>query len=326
MLSVIFQIVLHWEVVAAFIRDVGLLLSAVMAGTLLHEKLLREQMFSEFKLELEEQLDSKVPKLTDISNTTADRVHEVFSEHPPRMTGIRLLSKVRRDLSAYYEWVNVSAPQELFFAGRSVLHRIDKDIKKRTHAGASAEDVLLQKLMAGSRIAIAFLDPRIDIIERLANEEGQEKATMLEDLATSIGICKRLFLLIREHNRDFQPGAELTIRIYDRVPYFAYHKQDGFVIVGFYFLSGIGSSSAAYEIVDEATKLAFGGHFDKILSEASRNTLVEFDRAHGTPKFNSALFQDLQTFLQTKLSPSTVAELLESNAGDFAQAQSTGSR
>jgi hypothetical protein len=284
-----------------------------MAGTLLHEKILRDEMFRQYEYELAKQLDAKVPTLNEIAATTAKEVHSLFCEHPPGMTGIRLLSGIRRNFSGYYDWVNVGASQELFFAGRSVLHRIDKDIKKRTNATASAEDVLLRKLMEGSKITILFLDPRIDIIQRLAEEEGQAVVTMLEDIATSIGICRRLFDLLKAHYAEFQPGAELTIRLYSRVPYFAYHKQDEFVIVGFYFSSGKGSSSAAYEIVDERTKQAFGGHFDHILSEASRTTLVEFDAAHGYPRLDSALLDDLSNYLRGKLPAITADELMKAH-------------
>ena len=45
MLSVLGAESWHWLAwVAAFVRDVGLLLSAVMAGTIFHEKLLRDEM------------------------------------------------------------------------------------------------------------------------------------------------------------------------------------------------------------------------------------------------------------------------------------------
>jgi len=82
-------------------------------------------------------------------------------------------------------------------------------------------------------------------------------------------------------------------RVYDRVPYFAYHKQDEQIIVGFYFLSDKGYTSAAYELIDEQTKQAFGDHFVRIMSEAASSTLVEFDGARGRPRFDEALFREL---------------------------------
>jgi hypothetical protein len=292
MLSVLGADNWHWPVwVATFVRDLGLLLAAVMAGTILHEKLLRDETLTTVIAELDQKLEARLPKLADIAQETAEEVHRLFSEHPPGMTGIRFLQDRRRNYFAYYSWVNEQKPQDLFFAGRSVLHRIDADIRTRT--GGSAEDVILRRLKEGSKIWIAFLDPRANILDRLAREEGQTPKAMLGDIATSIGICQRLFALLQGNFRALPPGSELTIRVYDRVPYFAYHKQDDQIIVGFYFLSDKGYASAAYELVDEQTKQVFGTHFVRIMSDAASSTLVEFDGAREKPSFDKKLFDNL---------------------------------
>lgn len=293
MLSVLGEKLWHWEPwAAAFVRELGLLLSAVMAGTILHEKLLRDEMIKALDRQLDEKLEARIPGAADIASRTAQTVHGIFCERPPGMTGIRLLSDVRRNFAGYYSWVIEQTPQELFFAGRSVLHRIDADVRART--GGSAEDILLRRLKEGSKIKILFLDPRISILERLAEEEGQRLKKMLGDIATSIGICRHLYDLLDQHYASLPPGAELTIRVYDRIPYFAYHKQNDHVIVGFYFLSAIGSTSAAYELVDERTKEVFGDHFVQILAEATKGWLVEFDGPRGRPSFNDDLYKQLR--------------------------------
>jgi len=276
--------------VTAFIRDCGLLLAAVIAGSILHEKLLRDEMLRQLREELDGAADS-----------TARSVHRLFCEYPPGMTGIKLLDAQRRNYAGYYSWVNEQKQQYLFFAGRSVLHRIDADIRERMGHPASAEKILLRRLKEGSKISILFLDPRIDIISRLAVEEGQTPAALLGDLATSIGICHRLFELLE--SATLPASAELTIRVYDRVPYFAYHRQDTEAIVGFYFLSMKGYSSAAYELVDDVTKRVFDGHFGLILAEAARGTLVEYDGARGRATFNDQLFGELRTSLKQQLGP-----------------------
>jgi hypothetical protein len=293
MLSVLGSEVWEWPVwVTGFVRDVGLLLAAVMAGTILHERLIRDETLSIVVTELDRKLSEQIPKTTDIARLGAEEVHRIFTERPPRMKGIRFLHDRRRNYSAYYSWVNEQNPQDLFFAGRSVLHRIDADIKTRA-AGASAEEVILRKLKEGSRISIAFLDPRIDILDRLAREEGQKPEAMLGDIATSIEICRRLFRLLQENYADLQPGSFLAIRVFDRVPYFAYHKQDEQMIIGFYFSSDRGDTSAAYELVDTETQRIFGEHFARIMSQAAQNTLVEFDGARGRPSFDNRLFEEL---------------------------------
>lgn len=295
LLSVLGSEVWKWPVwLSAFVRDVGLLLSAVMAGSLLHERFLRDEMVRFTGEEVARRLDSKIPEVEVSALLTARAVHQLFKESPPEMTGLRLVAQRRRNFSGYYRWVNERTPQDLFFAGRSVLHRIDADIKANTaNSNSSAEGVILRRLKEGSKVRILFLDPRTDIMERLASEEGQRLEAMLGDVSTSLQICRRLNDLLAQEPAPLSPGAELTIRVYNRVPYFAYHRQDNDVIVGFYFSSGIGSSSAAYEAIDEDTKRQFGAHFERLLSDASRSTLLEYDGARGRSDFNQKLFDDL---------------------------------
>lgn len=296
--SIIGRELRHWpESFTAFARDVGLLLAAVMGATILHEELLREEMFEQWSDDLEQQLDQKVPKLHQTATETANAVHHLFCEHPPQMTGLRLMTKVRRNSAAYYSWVIEQQPQELFFAGRSVLHRIDADIRARM--GSSAEDVIFRRLMEGSRITILLLDPRIDFLKRLAEEEGEPWQSLLGNVATSIGVCKRLYALLEREMPP--PGARLTIRIYDEIPYFAYHQQDKEVVIGFYFRSLLGSSSAAYEVLDEVTKNTFKDHFVKIGAAASGTYLIEFDGARGEATFNDGLFEELCAFVRVQL-------------------------
>lgn len=296
MLGVLGSEVWQWPVwIAAFVRDVGLLLAAVMGGTILHEKLLRDEAFATVVDELDRKLEARIPKLAEIAHGTATEVHTLFAERPPTMKGIHFLHDRRRNYSAYYSWVNEQNPQDLFFAGRSVLHRIDADIK--TRGGASAEEVILRKLKEGSRISIAFLDPRTNILDRLAREEGQKPEAMLGDIATSVGICRRLFALLQENFAALQPGSFLAIRVFDRVPYFAYNKQDDQMIVGFYFASDRGDTSAAYELVDDHTKQVFSDHFGRIMADAAQSTVVEFDGARGRPSFDEHLFHQLYDHL-----------------------------
>jgi hypothetical protein len=307
----------RWPVwLAAFVRDAGLLLSAVVAGTILYERLLREEMVRQFVAELDKELTHRVPKLETISTHTAGKVHELLCERPPSMTGLRLITEVRRNFRGYYDWVNENGSQDLFFAGRSVLHRIDADIHARTES--SAEAIILRRLREGSKIRIDFLDPRSDIIDRLAQEEGETPAALLGNIATSLGICRRLGELVRAHYLSLPAGAVLSVRVYDRMPYFAYHKQDNDVLVGFYFQSLLGSSSAAYELVDDTTRRTFSEHFVRIHADAASSTMVEFDGAAGRPLFNNELFNELRKQLSAKLGPSRVDELL---AGRFADEQ-----
>ncbi|MGD0073251.1 MAG: hypothetical protein ABSD31_02800 [Candidatus Binataceae bacterium] len=309
MLSALGAELWHWPIWGvAFVRDIGLLLSAVMAGTMLHEKLLRDETFRSLLHELDRKLETKIPKLDDIASRTANGVHELFCQRPPGLTGMRLGTAVRRNFEGYSNWITQTKPQELFFAGRSVLHRIDAHIRSRT--ASCAEDILLRRLKEGSQIKVLFLDPRTGIVERIAAEEGQTLQAMLGDVTRSLGICLRLDSLLQTEFAALPANAELSIRVYDRIPYFAYHKQGDDVLVGFYFLSYKGSTSAAYELVDDVTKEVFGDHFAKIHSETTASSLVEFEGARGRPAFNGRLVAELRHCLSEKLGTDKVDELL----------------
>ncbi len=309
MFGVVTNVVWHWpDWIVAFIRDVGLLLSASMAGTIIHEMFLRNEMVREIVDKLDGELTTKVPKLSEITSGTALSVHDLFSRRPPNMTGLRLAEMRRRDFAAYYTWTIETKPQELVFAGRSVLHRIDADIRRRD--GRSAEEIIIRRLGEGCKIRIDFLDPRIGILKRLASEEGQPEVDMLGDIAKSIGICRLLGELLQAESSKLPLDAELNIRVYDQVPYFAYHQQDENILVGFYFMSSKGYASAAYEVADDNTKELFSDHFVRIHSEAANETLVQFDGARGRSQFNIELFEKLRVFLKKKLGNDRANELL----------------
>jgi hypothetical protein len=234
---------------------------------------------------------------SETADHVATRVYERMFKKDE--SGIRPISTVRRGYDGYYRWAITVQRCELFFAGRSVLHRVQADLNERKLR--PAEEVLLGKLKQGSAIRILFLDPRSDLIPRLAREEGQSKQEMLEDLATSLGICRRLHKLVAQ-SPVLPPSAELHIRVYDEVPHFAFHRQDDDMIVGFYFLSSLGSASAAFQVIDDDTKRFFGDHFASIFDRASKDgCVIEITPNRGTPAFNSALYDKLRDVLVAEL-------------------------
>lgn len=236
----------------------------------------------------------------------AARVHKRLQESPPAAIGIRAVAPVRRGYEGYYTWAINTGPQELFFAGRSVLHRIDFDFRER--GLGSVEKVLARRLREGANISILFLDPRCDILERLAKEEGQTPTGMLSDIATSIGICKRLYG--RLQGGKFHPQAQLQVRVYDEIPYFAYHKEDNKVIVGFYFRPALGWRSPAFEVIDAHTRSFFEGHFSSIFDRSSDRTLLELSIHRGTLVFNEELYQNLYLCLVNYLGKEKADQLI----------------
>ncbi|NRQ37119.1 hypothetical protein HII36_35585 [Nonomuraea sp. NN258] len=204
--------------------------------------------------------------------------------------GIRLQSPVRRGYDGYYQWAISTDPGKLFFAGRSVLHRIDADFTRRRLP--DVEEVLVRKLEEGSEIRILFLDPRSDLVPRLAKEEGQQDRQMLSDIGVSLDVCERLYRLLQ--TKPVPPRAQLHIRVYDEVPHFAYHRDNDQVIVGFYFATALGSASAAFEVIDTQSQGFFEGHFTSIFERASQGRILEVSPHGPNPHFNTALVNDLR--------------------------------
>jgi hypothetical protein len=226
------------------------------------------------------------------ARTIADEIHNRLKSVPLFPVGIRLVSSIRKGYAGYYLWAVDNSPEEMFFAGRSVLHRIDADFRAR--AIGTAESVIVRRLTEGARIKVSFLDPRSEMIERLAREEGQTAKQLLSDIATSLGICARLHRLLAL--QPLPPNASLEIRVFDEIPYFAYHNVGEHIIVGFYFSSTLGHSSAAYEVVDLQTRQFFAEHFRSIFSRASDKYVVRTN-PHvwgGNPEFNLPLIAELR--------------------------------
>lgn len=247
----------------------------------------------------------------ETSADISDNLEKKLSKFFPPKSGIQLVADVRRGWEGYYLWATTTRTQELFFAGRSVLHRINQDFKERSLP--DAEDVIFRKLTEGCEIRILFLDPRTNIIGRLAKEEGQDLDKMLEDIATSLGICKRLYNLLSKNNVTAR--AFLSIRVYDEVPYFAYHKVDNTVNAGFYFSTTLGHQSSAYEIIDEKNKKLFSGHFTSIHDRAEKTYILELPIHHRTtPKFNYRLFQEIFESISGTLGEEKTRQLMSMSA------------
>lgn len=245
----------------------------------------------------------------DTAEAIATRLHEKLVQSPPVLGGgLRMASPVRRGYAGYYGWAIAREPRELFFAGRSVLHRIDADF--RTKGLRSAEEVLLRTLQDGSVVRILFLDPRSDLISRLAEEERQSREAMLSDIATSLGICRRLSKLIEANSASVPTSAQLDIRVYDEVPYFAYHRDDEHVIVGFYFVTALGSASAAFEVSEPQTRGFFEGHFTSIFGRAIDRIILVKSATRHSADFNTVLFEELCEKIAAELGQQRTNQLL----------------
>ncbi|WP_188197128.1 hypothetical protein [Nonomuraea sp. SYSU D8015] len=151
-------------------------------------------------------------------------------------------------------------------------------------------------------IRILFLDPRSELIPRLAKEEGQQDRQMLSDIGVSLDVCERLFHLLQ--NKPASPRAQLHIRVYDEVPHFAYHRDNDQVIVGFSFATALGSASAAFEVIDVQSQRFFEERFTSIFERASQGRILEVSPHGPHAHFNAALVNDLRKSIGRPWHPS----------------------
>jgi len=145
----------------------------------------------------------------------ADSIPEMIAQL--YRTGMRMICFPRKGHWRYHTWLLVNDPQELFFAGRSVLHRIQEDFQIRHFA--PVEDALIRKMHEGSKIRVLFCNPTWTLIPALAEEEAQQLKSLYTDLATSLGIVARLW----EKLRDQALQGEIEVRLYQEHVQYAYH-------------------------------------------------------------------------------------------------------
>jgi hypothetical protein len=260
-----------------FFSNVGLAFMVAGVASLFHEGVLRS-------LESDE-----------TTNSIADSVFAQLKTAPLFASGIRLVSSVRKGYEGYYRWVMSTDPQDMFFAGRSVLHRIEKDFRSRGVNNAAV--TIARRLKEGASLKVLLLNPKSELVDRLAAEEGQKPEEMRADIATSLGICEELHKLL--HNVTLPASANLDIRVFDEVPYFAYHCVDDTVIIGFYFSMALGHATAAFEVVDLQTRQFFDEHFKAKFSRASE--VLRIGPHNRMAVLNSQLLTELRHFLDQKL-------------------------
>ena len=117
-----------------------------------------------------------------------DKLHEIQKAINP---GIVKICDSRGEFDFNKLWRDDS-PKGITILGRSVLHRIQKDLKLHDPK-QPIEEVIKEKLLKGSRITIIFLDPRSSFIDQLAKEEGKRKEDIIRKCWYSLQICKRLY-------------------------------------------------------------------------------------------------------------------------------------
>ncbi len=223
-----------------------------------------------------------------------------------RGAGMRMVSAQRRGYPGYHKWVLEDAPQDMFFAGRSVLHRVRADFESLQLL--SVEEALARKVAEGSHIRILFLDPSWDFVKDIARWEGQD-STLRADLATTLGVCRRLWERIEDHKF---PGS-LEIRACQELQQYAFHhvvckqKMQAEMLVGFYFAGVHGIETPLFVVDNEAIKEVFERHFNTVFNRAKE---LLFYSQHGIEKrFQSDYFRQCANTLAEHIGHDKVNDL-----------------
>lgn len=244
-------------------------------------------------------------QINRISYQTKENFETVFSLM--KRPGIYMISPERRGSMRYYKWLLERSPQKIFFAGHSVLHRIQADFDKQ--GLVPVYDALRQKVTEGSKIQILFLDPTWDYLDNVARDEGQESARLRTDLAESLGHCKKLW----NHIETEKYAGEIEVRLCSALKQYAFHRvscsdrNEDEVLVGFYFAGRLGMKSPLFAVEDEQIQEFFIEHFSNVF-EKSRVLLSysrefrDFDHTYYR-KCRDSLALQLEEKILTELCP-----------------------
>lgn len=222
-------------------------------------------------------------------------------------SGMQLMRHERIGFDGFHRWLTVLGPQEMFFAGRSVLHRMKKDFEDR--GLPPIHEALIQKMKTGSKIRILFMDPKWDLIEQIASQEGRTSARELYvDLKTTCSIIGQLWERL-QHSTAPLPGS-IDIRVYREVSQYAYHYTKDLsggrveMYVGFYFAELLGWQSALFQVHSVDIQKSFERHF-AVLFDRAQQLLTYPSSGGGLQRFNNNYHQEALNLLESKVSSQT---------------------
>jgi hypothetical protein len=220
--------------------------------------------------------------------------------------GMTMVSDTRTGYASLNSWIVDYEGPDLFFAGRSVLKRMNRDFENK---GWRLPEILVHHLEKGSSIKILFLNPKWPPIHEIARQEGRESPQdLFVDLRESFQVVRDISSQLERHSRqkDARPiTGSIEIKVYEEISQYAYHcvKAHGRVTmyVGFYFAQAVGYETPLFEVENDAIVRIFARHFDTI-----------FDRAHlllrassgGIYDFRQGFYDESVAYLDAQCKPS----------------------
>ena len=287
-------------IVGAVGRSFGI--SLIVAGMV---SLFQELVLSHFShseaMELSENIQGALHRTTVES---ADRLQMLLQRAEQ---GIHIIKKERGGFSGYHKWVLESEPREMFFAGRSVLHRMRSDFKNLSLA--PVEDAIVEKMKGGFRIRILFMDPRWEMVERIATMEGRASPTQLyADLEESLDVAKKIWEKLQTIGVPL--SGSLEIRLCSNISQFAYHcvksitnpDTDTEMLVGFYFAIHLGWKTPLFEVRDKEIRPYFETHFSNLFEHS--HTFLNYPVGRiGLEEFDEEGFTQCQEVFEARIGP-----------------------
>ena len=216
--------------------------------------------------------------------------------------GIRIIDSERRENERYHRWLLESEPQAIFFAGHSVLHRVQLDFSRLGFV--SAGEALKRKISEGSKIRILFLDPTWELLPEIARWEGQNPVDLMTDLATTLGISRKLSEILQHADL---PGS-VEIRTCRELAQYAFHyvvckpKESVEMLLGFYFAGHVGCKSPLFTAENREVHELFEVHFTTVFDRSKR--LLSYSRE--TSYFDHAYYRECQAALAEHIGDSEV--------------------
>jgi hypothetical protein len=204
----------------------------------------------------------------------------------------------------YYKWVLNQNPSNLFFVGRSVLHRMDKDLLSRKLNSVSEN--LIRRVKEGANIRILFLNPKWELIEKIATQEGRKSVRELySDLKKTLHVVNEI------HDKlslKCPCEGSIEIRMYEEINQYAFHSEEfsddknkNYAYIGLYFANKLGWQSSVLSINTERTLKTFEDHFNIIFERAEKLLSCQQNVSNSLIEFNLKLYNEATNHINDKL-------------------------
>lgn len=199
---------------------------------------------------------------------------------------VEVLEPKRSELAEYNEWLEPGfGCQRVYLVGRSVMHAI-----ARRMGDDEFIDAVVRKLWERDvEVSIAFLDPRAPFMQQLMREEGPGGARLPENICASLEICEDLAKQLGKKPERLK--GSIKVVLYSMIPYFAFHRVDEKMILGFYYYGQLGQETSPLRIRNKDFEHSIKVHIDRIFAAAeSEGRILLAAGRNVEPTFNEALF------------------------------------